>query len=119
MGFNVFAIGIYVAYELKYMPEYESISLPMVVTVCALSGILLIMSLLGCIGALTEKRCLIGFVSIFEKIIATVNYKVTMLFYFQFSVITHLLAMAEIGLYLTIILVVNEVNCVFIPIFLR
>ena len=63
MGFNVFGVGIYVAYELKYMPEYESKSQPMVAVVCLLSIFLILLSIFGCIGALSKNPWLLGVVS--------------------------------------------------------
>ncbi|KAL5109655.1 hypothetical protein TcWFU_000195 [Taenia crassiceps] len=86
LGANVFGVGVYVAYELKFMPAYEARSVPMVAVVVATSVALIIISLFGCVGALLRKPWMLG----------------------TFSLLTTILALVEIGIYLTIVLVANE-----------
>ncbi|VDM20997.1 unnamed protein product [Hydatigera taeniaeformis] len=88
LGANVFGVGIYVAYELKFMPAYEAESAPMVAIVVVVSAALIIISLIGCIGALLRKPWMLG----------------------VFSLVTTILALIEIGLYLTVVLLANEAN---------
>ncbi|VDK22138.1 unnamed protein product [Taenia asiatica] len=68
------------------MPAYEAGSAPMVAIVVAISVALMIVSLLGCIGALLRKPYMLG----------------------AFALVTTILALIEIGIYLIIVLVANE-----------